>query len=501
MVDPSGPVSAEPPARILLLRLLRRRARAFRMRVTPGSVRARATFAACAVVAVALTVASLSMLSLLRADLHGRAATSARAQADVVARLVTNGKLTRVLPLGDGTDFIQVVDTNGAVVAASQNVAGRPALSPVPRIKPAPGLGGAVEAVPGPDGGLVTALTPWDLKILGLEENQQVTTIAAVTPKGDEVVIHTGVSLVAADAAESTTALTLAVGCPLLLLLVAFVTWRVTGRALRPVEAIRTEVAAIGEQALHRRVPIPRGGDEIARLATTMNAMLDRLDVAGQRQRQFIADASHELRSPIAVLRTQLEVALAHPDPDVRVELVEGALEDTERLQALAADLLFLARLSSSTGAVDRPADPVDLGELVAATVRIRGAERCPVDLDLAAEVVVPGNHLWLGRLVTNLLDNAQRHARASVEVRVRAEGEQAVLEVRNDGPVIDPADRERIFERFTRLDDARSRDHGGAGLGLPIARDIAHHHGGTLGVVDQETPREGTTFEARLPR
>ncbi|MBF9070855.1 HAMP domain-containing protein [Streptacidiphilus sp. NEAU-YB345] len=450
------------------------------------------------------------MLSMLRADLHGRAATSARAQADVVARQVTNGKLGRLLPLGDGTDFIQVVDANGAVVAASQNVAGLPALSPLPQVKQLPGMGGAVEAVPGPDGGLVTPLTRWDLKVLGLEENQQVTSVAAMTPKGDEVVIHTGVSLVAADAAESTTALTLAVGCPLLLLLVAFVTWRVTGRALRPVEAIRTEVAAIGEQALHRRVPIPRGGDEIAKLATTMNAMLDRLDVAGQRQRQFIADASHELRSPIAVLRTQLEVALAHPDPDVRVELVEGALEDTERLQALATDLLFLARLSSSTGpgigigsgGVDRPGDPVDLGELVAATVRTRGTERCPVDLDLADEVVVPGNHLWLTRLVTNLLDNAQRHARSSVHIRVRlsAAEDEAVLEVRNDGAAIDPADRERIFERFTRLDDARSRDHGGAGLGLPIARDIAHHHGGTLAVVESEIDAEGATFQARLP-
>jgi signal transduction histidine kinase len=199
-------------------------------------------------------------------------------------------------------------------------------------------------------------------------------------------------------------------------------------------------------------------------------------------------------------------VALTHPDPDVRVELVEGALEDTERLQALATDLLFLARLSgatgsgsgtgSGTGAADRPSDPVDLGALVAATVRTRGRERRPVELELAPEVVVPGNHLWLTRLVTNLLDNAQRHAGTSVGVRVRADDGEAVLEVRNDGPAIDPADRERIFERFTRLDDARSRDHGGAGLGLPIARDIAHHHGGTLAVIDAE----GTTFQARLP-
>lgn len=364
------------------------------------------------------------------------------------------------------------------MLAASQNVAGRPALT---RVDPAASG---------------TALAGWDLKQLGVEVHQQVTSVIAETPDG-QVVIRTGVSLRAADKAESITALTLAFGCPLLLLTVALVTWRVTGRALRPVEAIRTEVSEIGEQALHRRVPIPRGKDEIARLATTMNAMLDRLDVAGRRQRQFIADASHELRSPIAVLRTQIEVALAHPDPKVRSDLMEGALEDTDRLQALATDLLFLARLDS--GATDRPTNPIDLAELARITVRRRGAEPRIVTLDVHEEVLVPGNFLWLTRLLTNLLDNAQRHARQRIVVRAYCDADrcEGVLEVHNDGPAIEPADRDRIFERFTRLDDARSRDHGGAGLGLPIARDIAHHHGGTLTVTDSP---QGTTFQARLP-
>jgi signal transduction histidine kinase len=442
-------------------------------------VRARATLAACMVVAVALTVASLAMLSLLRANLRGTAEASARMQAGAVAKLAAGGRLGKLVPLGQDTDFVQVVDGKGQVVAASQNVVGRPALELVP--VPVVEVGG--------------------LKPLGIEAHQQVTSVVADTPDGP-VVIRAGVSLGAADDAESTTALTLLVGCPLLLLTVALVTWRVTGRALRPVEAIRSEVAAIGEQELHRRVPIPRGEDEITRLARTMNGMLDRLDLAGRRQRQFIADASHELRSPIAVLRTQLEVALGHPDPQVRVELTEGALQDAERLQDLAADLLFLARLDA--GPTEPPHDPIDLAELVRVAVGEREGRRVSFALDLGAGAVVPGRRLWLTRLVTNLLDNAERHARGAVRVTVAADADEVVLRVHNDGQALDAKDRERIFERFTRLDDARSRDEGGAGLGLPIARDIAHHHGGTLQVVDPiggAGAAEGATFEARLPR
>ncbi|SEK58410.1 HAMP domain-containing sensor histidine kinase [Streptacidiphilus jiangxiensis] len=459
---------ADAPARRPRGRL-RRGLSALRTRVTPGSVRARATLAACTVVAVALTVASLAMLSLLRADLRGNAEASARVQAGTVVKLAMGGRLGKVVPLGYDTDFVQVVNGKGVVVAASQNIAGRPALPLVPN---------PVVEVPG-------------LKPFGIEARQQITSVVTETPEGP-VIIRTGVSLMAADDAVHTTALTLVVGCPLLLLTVALVTWRVTGRALRPVEAIRSEVAAIGEQELHRRVPVPRGEDEITRLARTMNGMLDRLDLAGRRQRQFIADASHELRSPIAVLRTQLEVALGHPDPQVRVELVEGALQDAERLQDLAADLLFLARLDAGPAA--RPDDPVELAELVRAAARGRD-----VTLDLDREALVPGHRLWLTRLVTNLLDNAERHARTEVLVGLRVDRTTgwAVLEVHNDGEPLAPADRERIFERFTRLDDARSRDAGGAGLGLPIARDIAQHHGGTLTVVDAPT---GATFRVRLP-
>jgi signal transduction histidine kinase len=456
------------------------------------------------VVAIALVVASLAMLTLLRSDLSRAAEQHSLQQAAAVAKLASNGQLTKRAPLGNGTDFVQVLGADGQVVAASPNVAGR--------------KGPVVH--PGAASGAVR--TKRDLAALGIDPDQQIASVSVATPKGP-MIVQAGVPLGPVDDAESTTALILAVGCPLLLLTVGLLTWLVTSRALRPVESIRTEVAAIGEQELHRRVPMPRGEDEIARLAATMNSMLNRLDAAGRRQHQFIADASHELRSPIAVLRTQLEVALTHSDPSVRTELVAGALQDAERLQDLAADLLFLARLDSGPDQAPQADPDVDLSGLVERTVREHGAQRCATALELQRDVRVAGNRIWLTRLVTNLLNNAQRHARTTVTVRLHAPNAscvrpgggtgvaaaqpdhsaahagppEAVLEVHNDGDPINPADRLRIFERFTRLDDARSRDLGGAGLGLPIARDIARHHGGTLEVVDSP---EGATFQVRLP-
>ncbi|MFI5647808.1 sensor histidine kinase [Kitasatospora sp. NPDC051705] len=444
-------------------------------RLAPRSVRTRTTLAACASVAVVMLAASAAVLLLLRANLERTVETGAREQAQAVARLAADGHLATPLPLDHGTDFIQVTDAAGKVVAASQNLTGHPALTPTTT----------------EDGH-----TSYDLRALGDEHHQRVTTLTADTPAGP-VTIRVGASLRTADTAEDLTTAALAGLSAVLLVTVATLTWRATGRALRPVEAIRAEVAAIGDRDLDRRVPEPRSDDEIARLAGTMNAMLDRLETAGTRQRRFIADASHELRSPLTGLRAQLEIALTHPDAQVRTGLVAGALEDTERLQSLATDLLLLARLDA-TGS-DRPHEQVDLTELVRATVAGRGPQPHPVDLHAQEGITVTGNPLWLGRLLTNLLDNAQRHARRHVTVRLSGDdtGGQAVLDVANDGTPIDPADRERIFERFTRLDEARSRDDGGSGLGLSIARDIATIHGGTLTV--QDAP-DGTTFRARLP-
>lgn len=249
-----------------------------------------------------------------------------------------------------------------------------------------------------------------------------------------------------------------------------------TGRALRPVDAIRTELASVTASELDRRVPDPGGADEIAQLARTVNATLDRLERSDARQRQFTADASHELRNPLAAVRSRLEVALAADRPDR--ESVVAALAETDRLQRIAADLLLLARLD---GGPPPRTEPVDLALLAAEDVARRGAARVSLRLDARAPVPAAGDPPRLERALANLVDNALRHARSQVAVRAAEEDGWAVLEVTDDGPGIPDADRDRVFERFVRLDADRSRAGGGTGLGLAIAREIARAHGGDV--------------------
>lgn len=282
-------------------------------------------------------------------------------------------------------------------------------------------------------------------------------------------------------------------GLPVLLAVVAGVTWLVTRRALRPVEGIRRELSAItASEDLRRRVPEPDSRDEIARLARTTNETLTVLEASVERQRRFVADASHELRSPIASLRTQLEVGEAHPE----LLDVPGAVADTVRLQGLATDLLLLARLDAG----ERPGrTAVDLGTLVREEVSQRAGDRIPVAVSVADGVLeVTGSRGQLSRVVGNLLDNAERHAEHSVAVAVTRDRGDVLVEVTDDGSGVPEAERERVFERFVRLDDARSRDDGGAGLGLAIACDVAGRHGGTLDV--GTAPEGGARFTLRLP-
>ncbi|MFD3696986.1 sensor histidine kinase [Streptomyces sp. NPDC058646] len=448
-------------------------------RLWPTTVRARATAGAGVVVAAALALASFALLGLLEANLLRNAENDARRQADTVAQLAAAGRLDRVRPASRGVEFVQVVGADGRVLFATPNLIGVPAFRP------------AGPGVPG------TRFQTWRVHPLGGDHRQRVVQVITHTPTGPAVV-YAGASLRDADAADDTTTAALVIGMPLLLATVVLVTWRVTGRALRPVEAIRAEVAGISDRDLHRRVPVPATHDEVARLAQTMNATLDRLEASGVRQRQFIADASHELRSPITVVRTQLEVALAVRDPELWPELIGGALQDIERLQHLASDLLLLARIDAAQPVT---AVPLDLAALVGEAVEARFGDRVPVRLDLEGDARITGNALWLSRVVTNLLDNAQRYADRHVEVTLRTRGgpgpRTVVLEVTDDGPGIPAADRERVFERFTRLDDSRSRDHGGAGLGLAIARDLTDHHGGTL---TAEYASRGARLVLRLP-
>ncbi|MEV7344974.1 HAMP domain-containing sensor histidine kinase [Streptomyces sp. NPDC093544] len=465
------------------------------MRRLFGSVRSRATLGATLVVAIALIAAGTAVTLSLRSNLSGQASTQAERSARSVAADLAGGQAYDQLSLDDDDRPVQVVDEAGTLVAASEDLerisgTGVGAVRPQP---PAAGVGddddeeGDDESLEPGEIGEETTFSEGSATIDGDTEDYRFAAVTVEVQNKGTLTVYAGAPLAAEQSAVRTALTVMLIGFPLLLAVVAAVTWRVTRRALRPVEGIRSEMAAItASEDLARRVPVPDTHDEVAGLARTTNETLAALETSVERQRRFVADASHELRSPIASLRTQLEVGAAHP------ELLDlaGAVEDTVRLQHLAADLLLLARLDAG----ERPAGTrFDLG----AVVREEAAGRAGVTADAPA-VEVTGSRGQLARVLANLLDNAQRHARERVSVSVRTDGVWAVVEVADDGAGVPADQRERIFERFVRLDDARTRDDGGAGLGLAIARDVAVRHGGTLTV--REAPEGGALFELRVP-
>jgi signal transduction histidine kinase len=325
---------------------------------------------------------------------------------------------------------------------------------------------------------------------LWTSDSKSVVATQAVPVRGGQTVfVQARSSLAPAQAAINTLRDLLIPGVPALLLLVAGLTWIAVGRALKPVSAIRSKMADITANDLHQRVPEPQSNDEIAALARTVNATLDRLQAAVEQHRRFVADAAHELRSPLATLRTRLELAAPLP-------LACNALTDVARLQTLTTDLLLLSRLDAGE---PLRAEELDLGQITAEeATRIRPRPDVHVELNIASDVLVHGSGDQLRRLVANLVDNAVRHAESTVTVDLTSTPDQAVLEVRDDGPGIPPEHHETVFDRFARLDEARDRDHGGSGLGLAIARDIATAHGGTLQIKEAEAP--GAHLRATIP-
>ncbi|MET7279845.1 HAMP domain-containing sensor histidine kinase [Kribbella sp. NPDC005582] len=498
-----------------------------------GSLRTRTTVAATAVVAVALVIAGLAVVLLLRANLASQAQLQAEVTARQLASQLAGGTAVAKLDLDDERP-VRITDANGKLLAASEKLTAinnTPIQLPRATSKPAsnptaptpsssatrpPTPSSTVSSdddgddgddhkgrgsddpddddtpTPQPQPGRVAEgdadYSTGSATVDGRTAEYRFAALKVTLPAGaGEVTVQAGAELATARDAVQSVSRTMLIGLPLLLAVVALVTWMVTRRALAPVEAIRAELAGItAARDLRRRVPVPDSRDEVARLARTTNDTLTALEASVAQQRGFVADASHELRSPIASLRTQLEVAAAHPE---LLELDE-LIADTVRLQHLAADLLLLARLDAG----DHP-DPerIEVSDLVRDAIEGRTAR-----LDLTGEPVVLGNKTRLARVLANLLDNAERHADHEIRVVVRAIDGQAVIQVQDDGPGVPEADRERIFERFVRLDDARSRDEGGAGLGLAIARDLAQAHNGTLTVTT--SPAGGASFDLRLP-
>ncbi|MFE3270894.1 sensor histidine kinase [Streptomyces sp. NPDC059215] len=289
-------------------------------------------------------------------------------------------------------------------------------------------------------------------------------------------------------------------GMVVLTLLLAALTWYAMGRALRPVESIRAEFSEISALDLQRRVPVPASEDEVAALAGTMNATLDHLQRAVNRLRTFTSDASHELRGPLTTLHARLELALAAgPAHSDWVSTGKEALRDAARLEEIVQDLLFLARLDARAAS---SRSQLNVFELIRDLVS-RQYSKCLVFVDAspsAVDVEVVGDSSSLTRLIVNLIDNASRHARTLTSVEMYVEASTLVIEVVDDGAGIPEGERERVFGRFTRLDDARSRSDGGTGLGLAIARDIAVSHGGSLTACEPKPERSGARMVAKLP-
>ena len=440
-----------------------------------GSVRVRTTAGATVVVGVALVIGALVLIGVLRRDLIDNVETAARLRADDVVALLEGGTTPDELAVDDEeASLVQVVDQDGRVVAATGNIAGE---APIADLRP--GSSRTVDRLP-----------------IGDDASYRVVAESADTPDGRFVVLAAR-SLEPVDDSLAAVATVLAVGLPVLVLLVAFTTWVVTGRALRPVEAIRAEVTAITDAELDRRVPEPGGDDEVARLARTMNEMLARLEASRDRQQGFVSDASHELRSPISVIRHELEVLIADPDGRNIAEVARGLLAEDLRMQALVEDLLVLAR--SDEGTLSHNRRPVDLDDvLLAEAARLRDRESVSVDASGISAGQVVGDPAQLARVVRNLVDNAERHAANTVGLSLTEHDGRVSLCVADDGSGIAAADRTRIFERFTRLDDARARDTGGYGLGLAIVHQVVTAHGG--GVSVEETPGGGARFVVDLP-
>jgi signal transduction histidine kinase len=444
------------------------------VRAWSGTVRVRTTVAALAVVGVALVVGAVALVALLREALTEELRATTRLRAtELAADLEAGARPAELAVGGDAEDLlVQVLGDRGEVVASSANVRGLP---PVARLRPG---ASAIVDVP-------------------IDNDDFVAVAAGATAStGRRTVVVARALDVVGDATRVVT-MVLALGLPALLLIVAVTTWKVVGRALAPVEAVRAEVDRISAAQLHRRVPDPPGDDEVARLTRTMNRMLDRLQRAQARQRRFVADASHELRSPVASIRQHAEVALAHPDRATVAELAGTVLAEDLRIQRLVEDLLVLAGTDKHTLAPRRR--QLDLDDLVFEEARrLRGTTHLRIDAGEVSPARVHGDPTGLRRILHNLGDNAARHASSRVRFTLDERDGTAVLAVDDDGPGIPETDRERVFERFVRLDDARARDDGGSGLGLAIVAELAGAHGGAVAVAS--SPLGGASIEVTLP-
>lgn len=429
-------------------------------------IRARSTTAAVAAVGLALLLGGVGLAIVLQAALTNSIVQSVTQRAQDVAAQIASDDVDAAVATagaspGDAT-IVQVIDQQGAVVVSSPSIDGEPAI-----IQPSPGLTG-----------VVTVRVPLPFVDGDLYEVAATTTATASGP----VTVLAAQSLVAVQRVVATVIVAMLVAAPFLLAAVGAVTWLAVGRSLTSVDRIRVRVEDIGAADLGERVPVPPASDEIGRLAVTMNHMLERLQAAADRQRRFVADASHELKSPLASMRATLDVAKAGGrGVEAQAEAVLSG--EVDRMTRLVADLLLLAR-SDEAGAGGRVGE-VDVDDVVMAEVRrLRAEQIVRVEADVEAVRVRGDDHL-IAQAVRNLVDNAARFAVSTVRLGVHPTAGGVVIVVEDDGPGIPVDRRGEVFDRFVRLDDHRARSDGGAGLGLAIVGEIARLHGGSVRIDD----------------
>ena len=433
-------------------------------------VRARTTLLAAALVLVTLALTGVALVAAQRHTLVASVDEALERHASAIARQVDDRTLSDVLSgQGDDDAFSQVIDASGHVVAATTT-------SPRKLDVALPSGGKPVFQsvhVPGAEG---------EYRVMSVRHAGVV--IRAATPLDD---VNDSVSALVRG---------LSVAMPAAALLLAALVWILVGRVLSPVEQMRRQVAEISGSSLDRRVPEPATRDEVARLAQTMNGMLERLEASAARQQRFVADASHELRSPLARMRAELEVDMAQPERADHEATQRSLLDETESLQRLVDDLLLLAR-SDGMGTLGSRA-PVDLDDVVMREVhRIRDAGGPAIDSSSVSAAQVVGDPVHLARVVRNLLENAQQHGGPNITVTLVERAGQAVLTVSDNGEGVHRDLRERVFERFVRADDARVRSGHSSGLGLAISREIVTAMGGRI-VLD--TAHQGASFVVLLP-
>jgi signal transduction histidine kinase len=447
-------------------------------------IRLRCALAAMAVMAVALLAGAAVMLVFLHNSLIDSADATALSRArDVSASATLEGPDDPDAPFAHDESeatLVQIIAPDGEVLLASPAAQG---MAPFTSLRPGPSevlFDPRLHQMGPPE------QAPYRVLALGVDEDCYCgRTVVAVAQSMRHV-----------EESVATVARLLAFGSPLLLLLVGAATYFFVGQSRRPVEAMRRRAASINARDLSQRVPVPPVRDEVARLAETLNGMLERLEAAQRSQRRFVADASHELRSPLATLKAGLDVVAAHPDPGLWSRTVADLRTESERLERLVNDLLLLASVDEWGLTVVR--GDVDVDDLVYAEARrLRATTSLDVRVDVAPARVL-GDVRALGHALRNLSDNAARHARGQVRLGLRREHGAVVVEVADDGPGIPARDRQRVFERFVRLDESRARGDGGSGLGLAILDEVVTAHGGTVTV--DESWAGGARFAVRLP-